>query len=170
MVIIFSRLEVLMLKGFSDLSCSQWPIKLFKAFFFFFFEVSSCQERNHLKTPVFIISQTLLFLCVCVCEFSCVCLTLSISSVVMLFSAKVCCRSIYWVQSSINFLLGLQKSLLGTVKRRKFTWFGHVTFLDSLTKIIFQDPLEGGPLHGRQRKWTAQPMPEVLTMASHRKD
>ena len=42
----------------------------------------------------------------------------------------------HWVQSKINFLMGLQEPLLATVKRRKLAWFGHDTHHDSLYKAI----------------------------------
>ena len=100
-----------------------------------------------------------------------------------------------WVRSKINFLVGPQGPLLVTVKRRKLAWFGYVMHrdslsktllqdvleggqrLDSLSKTLLQDVLEGGQHRGRQRKcwmdnvkeWTNLPMPELLTMAFHRK-
>ena len=48
-----------------------------------------------------------------------------------------------WVQSKINFLVGLQEPLLSTVKRRKLAWFEYVTCHDSLSKPILQGTLEG---------------------------
>ena len=77
----------------------------------------------------------------------------------------------------INFLVGPQESLPETVKRRKLAWFGHVTRLDGLPKIIFQGTLEGGRRRGEQRQcwmdtikeWTSLPMSELLTRASWRK-
>ena len=50
----------------------------------------------------------------------------------------------YWVRSKINFFVDPQKPLLATVKRRKLSWFGHVTLHDSLSKTILQATLEGG--------------------------
>ena len=47
-----------------------------------------------------------------------------------------------WVRSKINFPVGQQK-LLVTVKRQKLAWFEHVTYHDSLSKIILQDTVEG---------------------------
>ena len=83
-----------------------------------------------------------------------------------------------WVQSKINFLVGPEKPLLATVRRRKLAWFRHVTRHDSLSRTIPQSTLEGGRRRGRQRKcwmdnikeWTYLPLPELLTMASCRKD
>ena len=78
-----------------------------------------------------------------------------------------------WVQSKINFLVGPEKPLLATVKRRKLAWFGHVTRHDSLSKTIFHGTLERGQRRGRQRKcwmdnikeWISLPMQELLTRA-----
>ena len=49
-----------------------------------------------------------------------------------------------WVPSKINFLVGPQGSLLATVKRRKFAWFGHITRHDNLSKTILQCTFQGG--------------------------
>ena len=43
-----------------------------------------------------------------------------------------------WARNKINFLVGPQKPLLTTVKRRKLAWFGHVTRRDSLSKKSFR--------------------------------
>ena len=83
-----------------------------------------------------------------------------------------------WVRSNISFLEGKQEPLLAIVKRRKLTWFGHVTRHHILSKTILQGTLEGGRRLGRQRKrwkdkikeWTYLQMPELLTRASCRKD
>ena len=84
-----------------------------------------------------------------------------------------------WVRSKVNSLVSVStEPLLATVKRRKLAWFGHVTRHNSLSKTILQGTLEGGRCCGRQRKcwkddvkeWTSLPMPELLTMASSRKD
>ena len=72
------------------------------------------------------------------------------------------------VRSKINTLVGPQKLLLATVKRRKLAWFGHVTCNDSLPKTILQSTLENGRRRGRQTKcWmdnikelTSFPMPK----------
>ena len=52
-----------------------------------------------------------------------------------------------------------------------------MTAVDRMPKTILQDILEGGRRRGRQRKWmdnikewTSLPMPELLIMASCRKD
>ena len=82
-----------------------------------------------------------------------------------------------WVRSKINFLVGQQEPLLATAKRRKLSWFGHVTRHDSLSKTILRGILEGGRRRSRQRKcwmdnrkeWTSLPMPELLTRAFCRK-
>ena len=83
-----------------------------------------------------------------------------------------------WMRSKINLVVGPQKPLLATVKRRKLASFGHVTRHDSLSKTILQGTLEDGRRLGRQRKywmdnikeWTSLPMPELPTKASCRKD
>ena len=83
-----------------------------------------------------------------------------------------------WVRNKINFFVGPQEPLLATVKRQKLAWFGHVTRHDSLSKTILQGTLEVGRRRGRQRKcwmdiikeWASLPMPELLTMASRRKN
>lgn len=67
------------------------------------------------------------------------------------------------VRAQMATLVGPQEPLLVTVKRRKLSWFGHVTRHDSMTKIILQGTLEGGRWRGRQMKswmdnikeWTA---------------
>ena len=43
-----------------------------------------------------------------------------------------------WVLSKINLLVGPQEPLLATVRRRTFTWFGHVSRHDSLSKPSFR--------------------------------
>ena len=49
-----------------------------------------------------------------------------------------------WVRSKINFLMGLQKPLLTTFKRRKSAWFGHATRNDSLSQTVLQGTMEVG--------------------------
>ena len=96
----------------------------------------------------------------------------------LLGKLKVLHKTNDWVQSKINFLVGLQEPLLATVRRRKLTWFQHVTHHDSLSKTILQGTLEGGQHHGQQRKcwmgnikqWRSLPMQELLIRASSRKD
>ena len=83
-----------------------------------------------------------------------------------------------WVPFSINFPVRLQTPLLAIVKRRKIAWFDYVTRQGSLSKAFLQGTLEGEKRFGRQRKcWidnvkqlTSLPMPEVLMMASCKKD
>ena len=83
-----------------------------------------------------------------------------------------------WVRSKINFIVGPQKPLLATVKRRKLAWFGHVTHCNSISKLSFRALWEvGDSVAGRRKCWmanikeqTSLPMPELLTMASCRKD
>ena len=47
-----------------------------------------------------------------------------------------------WVRNKSNFLVGPQEPPQATVKKRKLAWFGHVTRLDSLSRIILQGILE----------------------------
>ena len=76
-----------------------------------------------------------------------------------------------------HYFYSQQEPLLATVKKQKLACFGHVTRHDSLSKTILQSTMEGRRRRGRQRKcWmdnvkllTSHPMPELLTMASHRK-
>ena len=49
-----------------------------------------------------------------------------------------------WVQSKINFLVGLQEPLPATVKRQKLAWFRHVTRHNRLSKTILQGTFKGG--------------------------
>ena len=82
-----------------------------------------------------------------------------------------------WVRSKISFPVGQQK-LLATVKRLKLAWFEHVTYHESLSKIILQGTVEGGRRSGREKicwtenvkEWTLLPMPDLLTRAFYRKD
>ena len=81
-----------------------------------------------------------------------------------------------YVRAIVNTNVGPQEPLLATVKRRKLTWFGHVTRHDSLCKTIMQGTVEGGRRRGRQRKswsdnvkeWTELSMPELLTQSTDR--
>ena len=62
------------------------------------------------------------------------------------------------------------------VKRRKLTWFGHVTRHKTLPKTILQGTLEGGRKHGRQheswldnvKEWTRMDSPTLLRAAKDR--
>ena len=81
-----------------------------------------------------------------------------------------------FVQEQVETLAGPQEPLLAVVKRRKLTWFGHVTHHNSLSKTILQGTIEGGRRRGRQRKsrvedvknWTNLDMPQLLTQAMDR--
>ena len=79
-----------------------------------------------------------------------------------------------WVQSKINFLVDSQEPLLATVQGRKLVWFGHVTRHDSLFKTILGAPWRASRANVEwttsKTPWTYLPMPELLTMASRRKD
>ena len=62
--------------------------------------------------------------------------------------------------------------------QRKLAWLGHVTHYDSLFKTVLQGTLEGERRRGLQRNcwmdnikaWTSLSVPELLTMASNRRD
>ena len=49
-----------------------------------------------------------------------------------------------YVPQQVSLLAGHQKFLLSTVKRRKYSWFGHVCRLDTLLTTILQGIVEGG--------------------------
>ena len=61
-------------------------------------------------------------------------------------------KTIDWVRSKINFLVGPQEPLPATLKRWILAWFGHVTCHSSLSETILQGTLEGGQRRGRKRK------------------
>ena len=80
------------------------------------------------------------------------------------------------VLDQITALAGPQEPLLATVKRRKLSWFGHVTRHNSLPKTILQGTLEGGRRRGRQAKswmdnikeWTRMDSPTLIREAENR--
>ena len=80
------------------------------------------------------------------------------------------------VRLQVSSLAGPQEPLLSTIKRRKLSWFGHVTRHNTLSKTILQGTVEGGRRKGRQRKswvediksWTMLEMPELLTVTQDR--
>ena len=75
-----------------------------------------------------------------------------------------------FVRNQITLLAGPQEPLLATVRRRKLSWFGHVTRHNTLSKTILQGTLEGGRRRGRQKKgwmdnikeWTRLDSPTLL--------
>ena len=81
-----------------------------------------------------------------------------------------------YVRKTVEDLVGPQEPLLGTVKRRKLIWFGHVTRHNSLSKTIMQGTVAGGRKRGRQKKswadnikeWTAMTTPDLLRAANDR--
>ena len=96
---------------------------------------------------------------------------------------NVCTHTIIYqyttgIRSKISFLVGPQEPLLAAFKRQKLVRFGPVMRHNSLSKTFLQDTSEGGWRHGWQRKcWmdnvkecTYLPMPELLTVTSHKKD
>ena len=85
-------------------------------------------------------------------------------------------RTNEYVRNQVSALAGPQEPLLAVVKRRKLTWFGHVTRHDSLAKTILQGTVEGGRRRGRPRKswaedvknWTSLQMKDLVTQANNR--
>ena len=57
-----------------------------------------------------------------------------------------------FVKNQVTALAGPQEPLLALVKKRKLSWFGHVTRHNSLPKTVLQGTLEGGRRRGRQAK------------------
>ena len=57
-----------------------------------------------------------------------------------------------YVRQQVDSLAGKQESLLATVKRRKLSWFDHITRHNTIAKTILQGTLEGKRRRGRQRK------------------
>ena len=87
-------------------------------------------------------------------------------------------RTNEFVLGRIADLAGAQEPLLSVVRRRKLSWYGHVTRQDnSLAKTILQGTLEGGRRRGRPRKlwmdniheWTGLDSPTLLRKAEDRK-
>lgn len=81
-----------------------------------------------------------------------------------------------YVLSQVELLAGPQEPLLSVIKRRKLSWFGHVTRHTSLPKTILQGTLEGGRKRGRQPKswmdnikdWTRMDSPTLIRQAEDR--
>ena len=81
-----------------------------------------------------------------------------------------------YVRAQVTSRAGPQEPLLATIKRRKLTWFGHVTRHNSLPKTILQGTLEGGRKRGRQAKswldnikeWTRMDTPTLIRKAEYR--
>ena len=81
-----------------------------------------------------------------------------------------------YVHSQVKDMIGIQESLLSTVKRRKLAWFGHVTRHNNLSKTVLQGTLEGGRKRGRQMKswmdnikeWTRMDSPTLIRKAEDR--
>ena len=81
-----------------------------------------------------------------------------------------------FVRAQVTSMAGPQEPLLTTIKRRKLTWFGHVTRHNSLPKTILQGTLEGGRKRGRQAKswldnikeWTRMDTPTLIRKAEDR--
>ena len=81
-----------------------------------------------------------------------------------------------FVRSRVSTLAGPQEPLLSTVKRRKLSWFGHITRHNTLPKTVLQGTLEGGRRRGRQTKcwmdnikdWTRLDSPSLIREAEDR--
>ena len=77
----------------------------------------------------------------------------------------------------INFL-AWHRNLFWQLSRDGNVWFEYVTHHYSLSKTTLQATLEGGQRHGRHKRcwmdtdkeWVSLPMPQLLIMASCRKD
>lgn len=72
-----------------------------------------------------------------------------------------------FVRAQITSRAGPQEPLLVLVKRRKLTWFGHVTRHNSLPKTVLQGTLEGGRRRGRQVKSWMDNIKEWTRLDSH---
>ena len=80
------------------------------------------------------------------------------------------------VHDQVTLLAGPYEKLLQIVKRRKLTWFGHISRHDSMAKEILQGTLEGGRRRGRQNKtwmdnikeWTRLDSPTLLRKTEDR--
>ena len=57
-----------------------------------------------------------------------------------------------YVRAQVTLLDGPHEPLLAIIKRRKLTWFGHVSRHNTLPKTILQGTLTGGRKRGRQQK------------------
>ena len=81
-----------------------------------------------------------------------------------------------FVCNKVTNLAGPQEPLLSIVKRRKLSWFGHITRHNALPKTVLQGTLEGGRRRGRQTKcwmdnvkeWTRLDSPSLLRAAEDR--
>ena len=81
-----------------------------------------------------------------------------------------------FVREQVNSLAGPQEPLLSIVKKRKLSWFGHVTRQNTLPKTVLQGTLEGGRRRGRQAKcwtdnikeWTRLDSPSLIRQAEDR--
>ena len=81
-----------------------------------------------------------------------------------------------YVSQLVTTHAGEQEPLLSTVKRRKLTWYGHITRHTSLSKTILQGTIEGKRRRGRQRKawmdnikeWTGCSFQTLLRTAEDR--
>ena len=56
------------------------------------------------------------------------------------------------VRAKIQQAIEPHEDLLTIVKRRKLRWYGHVSRLSCLAKIILQGTVKGGRIQSRQRK------------------
>ena len=80
------------------------------------------------------------------------------------------------IRQTVQNYVGSQEPLLATVKRRKLSWYAHLTRHDSLAKTILQGTVQGGRRRGRQRKswldnvksWTDLTTPELLVASADR--
>ena len=81
-----------------------------------------------------------------------------------------------YVLAKIASLAGPQEPLLATIKRRKLSWFGHVTRHNTLSRTVLQGTLEGSRRRGRQAKcwmdnvkeWTRMDSPTLIRKVEDR--
>ena len=81
-----------------------------------------------------------------------------------------------FVWDQVTRLAGPQEPLLAVVKRRKLSWFGHVTRHNTLPKTVLQGTLEGGRSRGRQpmswmdnvKEWTKMVTSTLIRKAENR--
>ena len=56
------------------------------------------------------------------------------------------------IRNRVNEAIGPHEDLLTIVRRRKLTWYGHVTRTQGLAKTILQGTVQGGRRRGKQKK------------------
>lgn len=80
------------------------------------------------------------------------------------------------VKSRIEQSIGPYEDLLTTLKKRKLTWYGHVSRSSGMAKTFLQGTVRGGRRRGRQKKrwednireWTGLSLNDALRKAENR--